>query len=254
MKEKGPIVTLLGKDRKNPRLLGRGNETRSLTQVKSFEAGEIIEGQPRSYVEKPLDITDGKQTALDTLESYNKMKALDLPVVDFLKIVKKREGSEDNYYIAMQDLSDAGKNLVVELWQPSRDPDTNQLHYTENLWKEAINADEIKDKMIKALAVLHNNGIFEFHPILSFALIVDREKINKGKKFPLDFKILDYSNFTFLGSRNANHLHMNTFDEQKYMLENLEPLQDFLGADEHEKNTIKSKYLKYREQGIKTFS
>lgn len=250
---KGPIIAKLEKNRIHPRDLGRGTETKGISQIKSFEASEIEEGQPASYAEKPLDLVEGKNIALDTLEMYQKLKSLGLPVVSFLKIVKRREDNQDNYYIAMEDLSEAGKNLVVEIWQPKRDPQTGKLHFVESLWKGAENFSEIRDQMVRALAVLHNNGIFEYHPVLSFAVVVNKSTMKSGQKYTLRFKILDYSNFIFSGFRNAQQIKIFTEDEQTYMQENLEPLQVFLASNAKGRADIENAYLKYRKQGVKTF-
>lgn len=250
---KGPIIAKLEKNRIHPRDLGRGTETKGISQIKSFEASEIEEGQPASYAEKPLDPVEGKNVALDTLEMYQKLKSLGLPVVSFLKIVKRREGDQDNYYIAMEDLSEAGKNLVVEIWQPKKDPQTGKLHFVESLWKGAENFSEIRDQMVRALAVLHNNGIFEYHPVLSFVVVVEKSKVGSGQKHPLRFKIIDYSNFTHAESRNVKELQISVNGQQRYMQENLEPLQTFLASSAQERAAIENAYLKYRKQGVKTF-
>src|SRR3989344_7159500 len=106
MKEsKTPLISQMEKTRRNPKVLGMGNEM-GHTEIRRFE-NEGSHGNPNSYVEKPvLD----ENIARETLVMWQELKRLGLPVVDFLKVVKKRdrETGKDEYFIAMQDLSNGG--------------------------------------------------------------------------------------------------------------------------------------------------
>jgi hypothetical protein len=264
-----PILLKLQKESEYKKRLGAGNESR---EVKSFKVANPSEQGAHHYAEKTIsnDIekTTNEGIATKTLEMYQKLKALGLPVVSFLKI--GRRGSKYNYgnqfYIQMEDISESGHNLVVPIWPTPRDGNKA----ASNLLTRAENRKVIIEKMIKALAVLHNNDVYESHATLSFFLVVEDTKSSKNDKLKLDFKILDYSNFDDFSSKDSSgkvpyishNLDRLYKSPKAVMASNLEYLELGVISIDHTKESsavekrkdIEELYKKYRLGGIKTFS
>lgn len=139
---------------------------------------ETEEGRKRYVYKEVLSLQEAK----DTILIYRIFREANLPVVDFAKIIKKRIGEHDEFVIAMQDLTEE-----------------NSLIVTERL--RADIPEELKIRMIGALAVIHNNGVYDYHPGLSFAL--REEQSEKGSKV-VDFKIIDYANFEIKKEQQEN--------------------------------------------------
>lgn len=253
MKPEGkiPIITKLRQTQKEPKVIGSGLEVQSGEHIKSFK---VEDSEISSYVEKPFR---EEKAARETLEMYRKMHALGLPVVRFLKIVKSKEPfKEEKCSAAMEDLSAHGQNLVLivsdvveNLYNP-RPPVSSQ-----ELLENAANTEELMDQMAKALAVLHNNDIYEFHNQISFFIVVNKSEIGiKSSKPRLNFKILDYSNFTTAGSENSlkqDNLTDNVpgfKDGIKYNLEHL-----IKGVGEKFAASLVEKYNKYRQEKLMTY-
>jgi len=254
MKPEGKIsiISKLRQTRKEPVIVGHGLETKHGEHVTSFrvESRELA-----SYVEKPLK---NEKTAKETFEMYKQLSLLGLPVVSFLKIIKSKEvdTGQNQYTAAMEDLSAYGQNLVLKIGDITKDPDNigNKLGSHELLAK-AKSAEELVDQMARALAVLHNNGIYEFHNQISFFIIVNRSKLDEKSERPtLDFKILDYSNFTNAGSENSltqDALSDNVPGFEHGIEYNLKNLKSGVGnlADK-----LEEKYKKYRQEKLMAYA
>lgn len=248
-----PLISRLKKTRNEPKILGRGLETRHGENVTSFKVEGV--GELLSYVEKPLK---SEKAARETIEMYNQLSLLGLPVVQFLKIVKTREvhTEQDQYSVAMEDLSAHGQNLVLKVGDMMEDPENpgNKLD-SQVLLEKSKNAQDLVEQMARALAVLHNNGIYEFHNQVSFFIITDRsEDGRKAGGYELDFKILDYSNFTKVGSENSlkqDTLSSNVPGFERGVEYNLENLKNGLGSLAVE---LEQQYNKYRTEKLMVYN
>ncbi|TSC78556.1 MAG: hypothetical protein G01um101429_732 [Parcubacteria group bacterium Gr01-1014_29] len=149
---------------------------------KSFETPE---GE-KFYVYKEVR---NLQEAKDSMEIYQNMKTAGLPVVEFAKIIKKKSESGDNeFVIAMEDLTEGGNIIVISLSE-GEDPEfSTQAHVR----REDIPF-EIKEQMIHALAVIHDHDMYDYHPGISF--VIRTEDTGGGSVGVFDFKIIDYANF-----------------------------------------------------------
>ena len=172
-------------------------ENAEIEDYKISDAGYISteEGKRRGVRKKVFEGPDGRHyyvykevrdldEAERTMDIYGTFKRLGIPVAGFAKIIKKRVGESDEFIVAMEDLTDDDKLEVVEIFQ-LKDWFIN---------KGLLIPQEIKIGMVQALARIHNEGIFDFHPGLSFALRV--KKIEGEDDFSVfDFRVIDYANF-----------------------------------------------------------
>ncbi|HEY4494302.1 MAG TPA: hypothetical protein VJB95_02630 [Candidatus Paceibacterota bacterium] len=250
---KTPLISKIARIRKEPKIIGRGLETRPKGHITSFK---VESDELASYTEKPLR---SEKAARETLEMYQQLNLLGLPVVSFLKIIQKQEKStgQNQYSVAMEDLSAHDKNLVLMMGDTTENPDNpaNKLD-SQELLEKAKNTEELIDQMARALAVLHNNGIYEFHNKLSFFLVASRSAIGEKSERPtLDFKILDYSNFTNDGSENSSvqdTLSDNVPGFKHGIERNLEYLKKAIGETLRKK--LEEKYKKYREERLMAYT
>lgn len=132
---------------------------------------ESEEGRRKMYVYK--EVANLKE-AKETMQIYAIFKEANLPVVNFAKIIKKKVKDMDEFIIAMEDLTQGGT-----------------LEVSERLRSDI--PEHLKEQMVQALAVIHNNDVYDYHPGLSFAL--REKKRNHESSGVIDFKIIDYANF-----------------------------------------------------------
>jgi len=251
LENKIPLISRLQNTRKEPKIVGHGLETRRGEQITSFK---VESDELASYVEKPLR---SERAARETYKMYRKLSSLCLPCLSFLKVVRKKEEGEIKYSVAMEDLSAHGENLVLMMGDTAEDPNNpgNRINPIE-LLEKANNTEEIVDQMARALAVLHNNGIYEYHNKISFFIVVKKSEIGENSERPiLEFKILDYSNFTNDGSeyslrKDALTDNLPGFEHGiEYNLKNLKS-----GVGDNLADKLEEKYNKYRQEILMTYT
>jgi hypothetical protein len=199
MSEKPPIISkLLGSDLEGIDYITRGFEAEIWKEVHNTPEGQ------KSFIEKkPLTPEDLKHT----LEVYRNFKNYNLPVVDFLKARKsKSKRFNITYSIVMEDLTQNGK---FEL--PMKRSEFGTLI---NL---AQDPDKMRHQMVQGLAVIHNNGYFDFHPLVGLGIAVRKNKHAEVGESRVDFKFLDYSNFRreddgFPRPDNKVHMYSTKFN------------------------------------------
>ncbi|MDP9249576.1 MAG: hypothetical protein M3M85_03660 [bacterium] len=168
--------------------------------------------------------------AKDSMEIYQKMKMLNLPVVEFAKIIKKRSADEkDEFLFAMEDLTRNGEYEVIEV-------------VLSSLIREIPT--DITEGMVKALATVHNHGMYDYHPNISFALRTKNDQV-------VDFKIIDYANFT-TKERERSWASYREGDFENECEKDLFTLLDLLGLGKQDQENLASLYRKERSLSINT--
>lgn len=179
--EKDPIISKIHK----------GEEIEDKRIASGFVSGEMgkqmgvrrkvfeTEEGEKMYVYK--EVEDLKE-AKDTMQIYMSLREAGIPVVSFAKIIKKKVDGRDEFVIAMEDLTENGKIRVVEI------KDLESV-------KELVLPFEMKEDIIKSLAQIHNMGIYDYHPGISFVI---RFESKDGEIRAIDFKVIDYANFETL--------------------------------------------------------
>lgn len=177
----------------NPILLKlhKGREVEDKRIASGFVSGEM--GKQMGVRRKTFETEEGEKMyaykevanlkeAKDTMQIYLDFKEAGIPVVSFAKIIKKKVNGRDEFVIAMEDLTDNDKMGVVEI------KDLESV-------KELVLPFEMKEDIIKSLAQIHNMGIYDYHPGISFVI---RFESKDDEVRAIDFKVIDYANFETL--------------------------------------------------------
>ncbi len=212
-----------------------------------FETSEILSGGVRRrkfetaegakyYADREIFKNDAKRVMM----IFQNLQEANLPTVAFAKVMRKKENGDLKYYLTMEDLTNNGELELFELNPQLSFPQTlDILDRTENSWA-------LKKQAVEALAIMHNNGIVDFHPGLSFVLRTI-EKPGVGK-VGVDFKIVDFPNLT-KGKLPKGWGGDFSFEDECY-----QDLQQLLGALEYEHHEdslegLKRHYKKVRSSG-----
>lgn len=224
----------------------KGKELEDKKIAEGFVSGET--GKKEGVRRKIFETEEGKkqyvykevfnlQEAKDIMHIYRIFREANLPVVDFAKIIKKRIWGRDEFVVAMENLTEEGRLIVTERLR-------------------ADIPEVLKIQMIKALAIIHNNGVYDYHPGLSFAL---REKQSEKGPEVVDFKVIDYANFEMKKEKQENiDEKINTlkiqFDETGFFDEECskdlkELLRGIVSEDDEFREYLVNLYWKIRNSG-----
>lgn len=190
----------------------------------------------RVFADKPMK--SGAE-AKRAYEIYAKMKKAGLPVVDFLKVVREKDAQgATEYRHMMEDLTENGKLEIVTLEAKSKGHPGSQ-----EIIKRSSHPQALREQMIRALAVMHNNELVNFHPVLSFVLRRDPKTQDI-----VDFKIIDYSNFTGLTLPSGMEGNFDFESNRKYeLIKFLTRIAPFAGD---EVKTLRAEYERLREDKV----
>lgn len=206
---------------------GEGAESGGVRR-KMFLTGEGV----HNLVEKPIK---DKQEAKRVYGIYDRMRQAGLPVVNLLKVIREKAGSEVQYKLAMEDLTSGGSLEVLDL-----SPGYGDSPGTKRIIGQYSKAEELRAGMVRALAVLHNNGIVDFHPGISISLRRDL-----ATQELVDFKVIDYSNFT--GKALPRGWQPREVDLQYECDHDLEVLLSSVAESEEDRVALKAVYKKIRD-------
>src|SRR3989338_8324360 len=191
--------------------------------AEGFETGEMDNG--RGIRRKIFKTEDGlfyyvdrslanEYEAKRVMEIYQVLQKAGLPAVDFAKTIRKKVDNEIKFISA------------------------------------SSNPSALQEQMIRALAVMHNNGIVDFHPGLSFALRTQTREDDK-RVAAIDFRIIDYPNLTKDGlPRGWN----GEFDFEQECSSDLNRLLRGIVFEESQKEQLENLYRQTRESAEKEFA
>ncbi|HOX40568.1 MAG TPA: hypothetical protein PK263_00055 [bacterium] len=183
------------------------------------------QGEQRYVYKEVFNLKEARAT----MQIYYLLKQAGLPVVAFAKIIRTYNESRYRHFknelvIAMEDLAQNGE---FELRELSGDPKVEVPF-------------RLKENLIRALAIIHNNDVCEFHPSLSLALRIKDD--HSGKREVVDFKVIDYANFKT----------KNEFPDGKFELDSTKKLHQLLqsiGSSDSEKSVLQEFYYRVLESG-----
>jgi len=133
------------------------------------------------------DLDEAKRT----VDVYERLKEAKLPVVSFVVPIAWKDTSGDTLVgISMEDMTAGGSRSIVNV----RQKQVVTPNYTHDgvLAEASADPTALKHRMIRDLAVMHNNGLYDFHPGISFFLQFDH-----ADKRNVSHVILDYSNICY---------------------------------------------------------
>src|SRR3989344_1738851 len=203
-----------------------------------------IAGGKRAYVYKEVF---GRSEAERTMDIYRTFREAGLPVASFSKIIKRKK-EEAPYLLAMEDLTDGDRYALVEVG--------GNIDSVRSVFLSLQEGSELPEKLIRALAVIHNNGIYDFHPGLSIALRVEKG----GQKTPLakrvkDFVVIDYANFErreWLEKEIEKNPRLETTFE-KECVDDVGVLVKRVTADRIEREKLLEYYERLRKEGARMY-
>ena len=216
--------------------------------AEGFETGEMDNG--RGIRRKIFKTEDGlfyyvdrslanEYEAKRVMEIYQVLQKAGLPAVDFAKTIRKKVDNEIKFFLAMEDLTENGKYSITEVYDK-----------TSEFISASSNPSALQEQMIRALAVMHNNGIVDFHPGLSFALRTQTREDDK-RVAAIDFPIIDYPNLTKDGlPRGWN----GEFDFEQECSSDLNRLLRGIVFEESQKEQLENLYRQTRENKEKEFA
>lgn len=237
MKKEIPIFTKIHK--------GKQLEDKKIGQ--GFETGEMDEGRGVRrkifktekglfyYVDRSLL---NQYEAVRVMNIYQLLKKAGIPVVDFAKVIKKKEGGKLKFFLAMEDLTENGQYSIVE-----------DKRKTSKFISASSNPSVLQEQMIRALAIMHNNEIVDFHPGLSFALRTQTRKEDQ-KEVAVDFRVIDYPNLTKGGLPKGWSGKYN-FEEE--CVKDLKQLLSGIIYDDSQKEYLEDLYNQIRQNKEKVF-
>lgn len=152
-------------------LIGSGNEGAVYRRRFDTPQGE------RYYAHKEAK---SETEAIRTYAIYKDLQEAGLPVADFLKThhYKDEVYGEDRTALIMEDVSHDGKYQLKA---------AGDFAFAEVAG--AKDPKKLQKDMVRALAVMHNLGIYDFHPGLAMSV-----RVNKDDPSDVDFVFIDYSN------------------------------------------------------------
>lgn len=215
MKKEGPIISKWHK---------KGEELRDEKIGGGFVSEEV--GKKMGVRLKEFETKDGKRfyvykevmdrhEAKEVLSIYKTLQEAGLPVVEFAKVIKKRVVG-DEFVLAMEDLTENNRYEIISLDSSFRlkyYPPRSSLAIEQTRLPE-----EFREQMVKALAIMHNLGIYDYHPGLSFVLRLKEEEDEEAEEIALDFKIIDYANLKFSEEINPEKFNKECREDLKTLL------------------------------------
>lgn len=188
------------------------------------------------YVDRSLA---NEYEAKRVMEIYQVLQKAGLPAVDFAKTIRKKVNGETKFFLAMEDLTEDGKYSMAEVYDK-----------TPEFIAACANPTDLQEKMIRALAIMHNNGIVDFHPGLSFALRTQVREEDK-RVVAIDFRIIDYPNLTMGGLPKGWD---GEFDFEQECSSDLRRLLQGIVFEESQGKQLEELYRKIRENEEKKFA
>ncbi len=211
--------------------LGQGHEGEVILHTYNTEQGEMRVAQ------KEVSSLEEAQRGYGV---YTKLKEAGLPVANFYKIrTYTNEYGNKVVGVVMEDLSEGGKYTVEPASQGTGPTARDEV-------AEAADPTKLKKEMVRALAVMHNNGIYDFH--LGISLFV-RSEIDNPQN--VDFLFLDYTN---MEDPDNPRRPRDTIDFDKECIQDRVALMQGIGVRRDEEDELVAYYQQLREQGIKTYS
>jgi hypothetical protein len=183
--------------------------------------------------------------AITAMAVYQRLKQAGLPVTSFAKTIRKKENGEIRFFLAMEDLTENDRYKVSEI----RAQNHNDYSFkTPKMLEGAENRKQLQKQMVRALAVMHNLGVYEFHPTISFVL---RTKLTNDTEKIEDFRIIDYSNFKIYDPQSSS------IDREKFVelcQKNLDALIEVIALDNDQKAELSSLYDSVRESNLQRYN
>lgn len=237
MEKEPPIFTKIHK----------GKQLEDKRIAEGFETGIMDEG--RGVRRKKFETEDGHFYYVDrslpseyearrVMQIYMDLKEAGLPVVDFAKTIRKKEGEKIRFFLAMEDLTEDGKFSITEVYDK-----------TPRLVSASSNPSALQESMIRALAIMHNNEVVDFHPGLSFALRTQPRQEDQ-QEAAVDFRIIDYPNLTEGGLPKGWSGNYN-FEEE--CDSDLRQLLKGIVYEDTQRQHLEDLYKQIRERGEKIF-
>lgn len=239
--EKGPILSKWHKgEETEDKRIGGGFVSDEVGKKQGVRRKkfETVEGEKAYVYKEVLDKEDAKQT----IQIYQTFKEAGLPIVGFAKIIRKKVNDNIEYSLAMEDLTENGVYSVVEVRQRVNGKVISELIATSE------NPKKLQEDMIKALAVIHNNGIYDYHPDISFAIRLYESENEMGVSIK-DFKIIDYANF-----EEKKEGKDGEFEFHAECLKDLDRLLNSICSDEAQVDRLKKLYFALREKEITKYN
>lgn len=231
-----PIISKLHRDasKEHDELISKAGYVSGSTGKEEGVRRKILIGEEEVFAYAYKEVYDIKE-ARKVMGIYQRMKDLGLPVVDFAKIRRRKSGEQMEYEILMEDLTEKGQKNVMEIsmWTHGEAID---------IIEQSQNPQQLREEMAEALATLHNNGIYDYHPGLSFALVFEDER--EG----VEFKIIDYANFETeedLNERNPNN--KGTFESE--CSSDLKRLLEYTCESKEDEKAVREIYHQKRFSG-----
>lgn len=213
--EKGwPILSKIHKNGKESEevISTSGHETTIFDKIEKWrgvkrQTYKTPEGGGFHYADRSLE---SEIEAKRTMRVYQAMKEANLPVMNFAKVIRKKIDGNIKYLLAMEDLTDNGKFFLSEITGAGVSYETKYKDAGVFIDDNSENPMLLKKQLVQAMAIMHNNGMAEFHTgqvsiALRFARGGEKEFAfqRKGrsigsKKYYYnikDFRIIDYPNF-----------------------------------------------------------
>lgn len=195
-------------------VIGRGNSAE--VSRKTFDTPE---GE-RSYAYKEVA---SLQEAQRSHQIYTELSEAGLPVAGFMKIITAKRDGEPVYALAMEDASEGGKYRLFQVNMVSDGYNNTQV-------KDAIarcaDPEQLAKRMTGALATMHNLGIYDSHPGLSFFL-----KQDVANSSMVDFVILDYSNLSRESDVGNDRFERECSSDLRVLVTSLEDLPEAMSND-----------------------
>lgn len=160
---------------------------------------------PAYYAYKPMP---SEQEAVRTADMYARLQAAGLPVVSFLKTTyRKDDTGVMQAGIAMEDVTEYDRYKVYKAQHKK-----SYVKYGDNGVRVVNFSEEfaaLQQDMVQGLAVMHNNGLYDYHPGISFFI-----RLNKEDPRDVTYRILDYSNICYQAIPEGWFRQSDTFEEE----------------------------------------
>lgn len=217
--------------------LGAGCEAEVRRRTFQTEQGIV------HYAYKPVH---SQYEATRIADIYTRLRDANLPVTQFLKT--RREKAADGsrvFSLIMEDVSENDRYFVENVEsRPIGIPGYDGSRPLADLSDQPM---ALKSDMLKDLAVIHNLGIFDFHPGISFfhTIAVDNSS-------NVSFRILDYGNFTHQGMPDGWDAAPFTLEDE--MEHDARTLVGALSSDYMEQVALFDRYFEVRDRGAQVAS
>lgn len=237
MKKEPPIFSKIHKgEQLSDEKIAEGFETGEMDQDRGIRRKKFqTESGSFHYVDRSLP---NEYEAKRVMEIYQILREAGLPVVDFAKTIRKKIDDEIKFFLAMEDLTEDGKFSITEVYDR-----------TPQLLATSVNPIVLQEQMIRALAIMHNNEVVDFHPGLSFALRIQSREKDKQESV-VDFRIIDYPNLTKGGLPKGWD---GNFEFEEECSSDLKQLLRGVVFEENQRQKLENLYRQIREGGERKF-